>query len=56
MSREDEIKHLIDKSLDCLHQLSENCAKEPNEWLAIHDAEMAIHDVRTAFEQELDKE
>jgi len=47
-------EHLIAKALDILHKLSEDCATEPNQWLTINNAEIAIHEVRKAFEQELD--
>ena len=36
--------------------LSEECAKEANEWLAINDAEKALHKVRQAFKQELEND
>ena len=45
---------LIDAAIDSMHELSEECATEPNEWLVIIEAEKAIHEVRKVFEQELD--
>ena len=44
-------KKLIDIALDALHHLSEDCATEANEWLAINDAEIAVHDIRKAIEK-----
>jgi len=53
MTRKEKIDHELAKALDALHNLSDNLAKEPNEWLAIVEAQEAVHEVRKTFEQEL---
>lgn len=52
MTRKEQIDAEIGKALDALNSLSENLAKEPNQWLAIKDAELAIHEIRKTFDQE----
>ena len=54
-TRKEKIDHEIAKALDALTVLSEQLAKEPNQWLAINGAEMAIHEIRKTFEEELSK-
>ena len=54
MNREDEITRHIASALAELHELN-GLAREPNEFLAINDAEIAMHDVRKAFEMEIPK-
>ena len=56
MSRKDEITHQIAIALDALHNLSDNMAREPNQFLAINEAELVMYKVRQTFEQELPKE
>lgn len=53
MTRKEQVDHEIAKALDAMHNLSENLAKEPDQWLAIQQAELAIHEIRKTFEQEI---
>ena len=54
--REEEINHYIASALAELHELSEKFAKKPDQFLAINDAEQAIHAIRRTFQQEIQKE
>ena len=47
----DKAKKLIDIAFDALHELSEDCATEANEWLAIVELEKALHEIRKAIEK-----
>ena len=53
MTRQDKVKHKIAIVLQVLGNLSDNLAKEPDQWHAINEAEVAMHKVRKTFEQEI---
>ena len=50
----DKAKKLIDKSLEALHELNDY-ATRGDQWLAILNAETAVHEILVTFEQEIDE-
>lgn len=54
MTRKEDIQHEVAEILEKLTRLSDKYAREPNEMLALIEAEKAMHEVLKTFEQELD--
>lgn len=53
MTRKEDITHTVAEVLKKLSYLTERYAREPNEMLALLEAEEAMHKVLTTFDQEI---
>lgn len=55
MSKKEKAYHRVANALKELHELSE-IANQPDQWLAINQAEIAVNDILITFEQEIEDE